>query len=278
MITYLNDVYGYYSELPVFTKLKGNSSFPLSNSTQVGIEVEVEGYQGIDNPPPLLDRRWKVVPDGSLRNNGHEFVLRKPMRGKVLENAIDVLGEALPSNAHASSNCSVHVHLDVRGSTLTQFRDLIMGYCFFEDLLFKLGGYHRRNSSFCRPLCTVSNVGEICSALDSGEFPRHLISRWCKYTALNLKAVEKYGSVEFRMLEGTTSTSRISNFINVLLHIKHYADTHGNIYELVSKEDGDAAKVLDAVFTDKATREYVNVSEVAQSISTGYMNVKGLLI
>ena len=187
-----------------------------------GIEIEVEN---VGVPPEFLVSLkqkdvWMVKRDGSLRNNGFEYIFQKPLHGDHLSYSIENFFNKLPEHAIFSRRTSIHVHLDVRHWTYEHLYKLAMTYMPFEKLLYVLAGGHRYNNIFCVPLSETYYPSE----LSEKEILVDNDPLWDKYSGLNLGRVHDLGTIEFRQLEGNRDTVRILNWINVLMHIHQYAE------------------------------------------------------
>lgn len=206
----------------------------LSNQI-IGIEVEVENTNfknGIPDGSP-----WQEKGDGSLRNNGYEFV-SKPIYAHDAPSAlqqllVDILGE----DCHFSPRTSVHIHLNVQDLTQAQVTDLVLVYLLFEKLFYRFAGKGRHRSIFCVP---IQDTG-LADFLGSHGCINHA---WEKYTGLNLcpivgnrDGVHAYGTVEFRHMHGTFDVEKLSIWIDLITSLKDYILKKGTdpIRELVSK-------------------------------------------
>lgn len=208
----------------------------IDPSCYVGIEVEVE--QIIKRPVPFNTDFWRTVPDGSLRNNGVEYV-SYPLRGKLIYIALEELATYLNKEQpkhEFTDRTSVHVHMNVRYLTDEQFLSLILVYQTLEPIFFhytkRVPNTNREENNYCVPVNTSKYYLKlpfyIGSYLHTREpkFLHGLISRWRKYTAFNVAPVATQGTVEFRHLGGTCDVGLIHSWINMILHLRKYIKTH----------------------------------------------------
>jgi len=229
----------------------------------VGIEVEVERVfrtNGILPLPSSGNFLWKNVEDGSLRNNGREFV-SIPIRGDTIPFALEVLNRTLNKEKlcighEFSERTSVHVHVDVRAMTTEQLQSFILTYILLEPLFYNYTGDTRYNNIFCVPL-NYSNLNKVLKRLfdDLQKGIAHKamggINTWPKYTGFNLKPVTTYGTVEFRHMGGTCDVAELSNWINLILRLHRYAE--GQSFE----------KLKSRILNMNTTSEYMQiVSEI----------------
>ena len=86
---------------------------------EIGIEIECEGQ----NLCHEMYRHWKVAPDGSLRNNGVEYILRKPILREDVPLVLRYLNKKLleqESVVEMGPRTSVHIHLNALDMPIQQ--------------------------------------------------------------------------------------------------------------------------------------------------------------
>lgn len=211
---------------------------------RVGIELELENM-----PNATAARGWNVTGDGSLRNNGVEYVMRGAQGGAELFQSIMALDEALSEHqCDANLRCSTHVHLDVRRLTVPQYKRLLLAYTVYERLIFELSGAHRMTNNFC-PSFTFAQQQIRRLALCWHNTDEQFIGRMVegrdrqssdKYSALNLVPVFTQGSVEFRGSEAKPSAGKMLRLANRIL----------SLYELARNSDPNQS---DADFINSLT-------------------------
>ena len=80
-----------------------------------------------------------MVEDGSLRNNGREFV-SKVLTKKEIDKALEELNSVFAEFAqtHASFRCGTHIHYNMSDRTLQQTLEFLLasGYSFVINLVF----------------------------------------------------------------------------------------------------------------------------------------------
>ena len=204
------------------------SSLFASNSL-VGVEIELERVRTLKIADNGFYEYWQIVEDGSLRDGGMEYVLSRPFSGKDLETALKLFDKNVAKSGkqiRAGRRTSVHVHIDIRDLTFDQLMKFVCIYSIFEESLFKLVGEERSNNIFATSFSNAE--GELKQLGRFGDSPnrdeaRAIFSVFTKYSACNLAAVQKYGSLEFRNHEGTYDISRIIKWINILMLMKEAA-------------------------------------------------------
>lgn len=219
----------------------------VSSGELIGIEVEVENFA---NPNGSLNKVWTMIEDGSLRNNGVEFV-SKPIPANYAPACLQYLMHSyLSSDVCFSPRTSVHIHLNVQDLTLPQVQDILMLYTVYEKLFFKFTGRGRARNVYCVPLSDCDLVGGM---IEKG-YDR--VRTWSKYTSLNVLPMQEYGTIEFRHMHGTNDVAKLSTWINLICKLKEYvkANPTKHIRSLIAEmnDDFDFARLLYEIFGDYA--------------------------
>lgn len=224
----------------------------VSNS-YVGIEIEVENLRNYEGDFVY----WQGKEDGSLRDNGREYVTY-PIPASLVPDALTELQEFLTEvnpKHRFSTRTSVHVHLNVRDLTFKQLHALSIVYMLFEKAFYKFAGRDRHKNIFCVPHAdsidyqTVAKAMEVASTEDSMSIDdlislRRMFENCRRYVGFNVKSIPTYGTVEFRHLPGTIEVKRVTTWINLILSLKKYVTE--NSYE----------QVLDSCSTINTTSQY----------------------
>jgi hypothetical protein len=267
----------YFGKKPDVRAFNEEPLFPLSNK-YVGIEIEAE------NIPYLLDdisqklMYWDVTIDNSLRNYGAEFIT-KMLRGKDIILAFDELDNFLKTNSVSPSytnRTSVHIHVDARYLLLSQLKSLILLYMVYEPLFFKYIGAERDKNNYCIPFFrnpqAISNLSSLFNPkLDSeralGETVRHV----ARYEAMNLKSLEKHGSIEFRHHYGTHDRNKLIPWIQALLLLAREAK-YTTEADILAALDKDYPTLVSGV------NNYLKVTDLAECERIAKTTVTSLLV
>ena len=197
---------------------------------EIGIEIEIENVpdemvQNEDEQPsgPVVEYPiWICKEDHSLRNKGMEFV-SIPIEGPRIHYALNQFFDVINADAHFSPRTSIHVHLNVLDLTPEQIGGAIIVFCAFEKLIYQWIGGDRDKNNFCVPFYEAKAYGLINSFITT-PFTGTPVGGDNRYLGLNLHAIHKFGSLEFRQLGGTFNKDRIIDWINILFCIKQYAE------------------------------------------------------
>lgn len=176
----------------------------------VGIELELEGVNPDDLPDLIY---WRKEEEGSLRGDNVELVLARPVLFTSLYEPLEELSTILEEYSFfVSSRCSLHVHIDARGLTNEQLFVTCLIYTLFERSLYELSGRRNRNK-YCVPVYLSSRLQKIIAKVLKY---RDVCCESERYGGINLASLSKFGSIEFRMHEGTLSIGEITSWVTLL--------------------------------------------------------------
>ena len=191
----------------------------------VGIEIEVENVDIADINADL-GQVWSVGRDGSLRPPEYSAEIKSPRSGyagTALLESIIAADESIPLRSGSFSwRCATHVHVDVRDKQLDDLKYSLVLYALIEPFIFAWDGTGRHESRFCMPwwVCAedISTASAIARENDDHDL-HNWISRFSKYTAMNLAPMNKFGTIEFRHAQGTCDKDTLIEYINICLDI-----------------------------------------------------------
>lgn len=199
--------------------------------TRIGVECEFEGVP----PKPLAvnDPRvgyWEQHQDNSLKDQGAEFTFAEPLFGEDARKALEFLYERANTKGwRCTSRTGIHVHMDIRDLDVGQLQAILLLYAIFEKCIFNWVGDNRDESIYCLPwykaetgMAKASELLRVANNDVAGESEAALgaAMRYERYSALNLNAMSKFGSIEFRHLKTTLDYNRVVDFINIILSLK----------------------------------------------------------
>jgi hypothetical protein len=200
------------------TKLPPPPDYIPAPTLLYGVELEIENCTDNMRVPGM-----RVEADGSLRNNGLEFIT-EPME---LPQLIKVLTSFFAKNAltehNYSERTSIHVHTNCTDLTPTQVASICVIYQVFEKVLFNFIGNDRSSNIFCVPWSETTVNYRTVNALLSSDM--YVAKEWHKYTALNLNPLCSYGTIEWRHMEGTHDLEKIILWLQIIGSIYAYATT-----------------------------------------------------
>ncbi len=208
---------------------------------EIGIEIECEGHNLVEE----LLTYWKCMKDGSLRGENQEYVLRRPVAREGVAKVLNYLNKKLEvhgSELARSDRTSVHIHINCLPLKIKQVYNFICLYLIFEELLV---GYCNKSRE-----CNL-----FCLRARDAEFLITMLKKACltdnywllrtdqlRYAAMNVSALFKFGSLEFRALQGTVDPNIIQTWVALLLCLKDKAieyDAPGEILYEFSRRGAD---------------------------------------
>lgn len=214
-----------------------------------GIECELEALLDYTKMNPY---EWQAESDGSLRNNGVEFITKKPAGREQIVKQFKELHSALEftnANDATSERTSTHVHVNCLELEPEQVRSIILHYALFEPIFFHLVTAERANNIHCVAL----------NQTNLPEFYRRgvpdLVSKWSKYTALNVLPLSEIGTIEFRHLQGTRDPEVLNMWLTVLEQLWTYAKDH-HLYTEVLKDNGKIVEIFREIFKGTPAMKY----------------------
>lgn len=224
---------------------------------EIGIEIEIEG-----DDLPHESKTWVKTQDGSLRGNSAEYVLRKPLDRKEAFDALDLLEDQYQRYGTVSNGSireSIHIHINVQDLTLLQFYNFLTMYLVLEEVLITFCGPQREGNLFCLRASDAKYLLKALKDLTVTKAFKNFANDDFRYAAVNIVAVPKYGSLEFRSMRGTTDFQAVKTWIDLLLRVKNYSlefDDPTAIIEAFSEGDyglfvSQALGPLYALFSDR---------------------------
>jgi hypothetical protein len=210
-----------------------------STKGDVGIEIEVEGRKLV---LPADKSVWKGERDGSLRGDfpdySCEYVLRKPLPLAKVKPALEELKETLKdSELDFSYRTSVHVHVNVQDLTAPQLLNLVYTYALLEDVFMNYAGKSRRCNRFCLSIQDAEGTLDAIRAIIRDGVATMALREeaYIRYAAINLAAIAKYGSVEFRAMRGNLDVGILVNWVQSLMCLKRFAQNYENVFAIYNR-------------------------------------------
>jgi hypothetical protein len=186
----------------------GQTFLNVTDKFYAGIECEIECVR---SPRENFDI-FKATHDGSLRNDGLEFISEPSEKLQLVEGFKKLHARLAFTEVDDpfSPRTSTHVHINCRSLTAGQVKNLIMLYVLYEEFFFAMVKPERRGNIHCVPLSETYLCSFYSKPLD------YLRQRWHKYTALNILPLGELGTVEFRHLQGTDDASLLEEWLTTL--------------------------------------------------------------
>lgn len=265
-------------------KLESIDLYPVD----IGLEIECENLNGwwsglFGSRAPF--NIWKWATDGSLRESGAEFISMKMPSSysrlplAFLWTCFEVLNKNIPD---FSWRTSIHVHMNMLDENMEHVMKLFLLYCVFEDSLFAFANMKRKQSIFCVPVSRSEISHAISQFLrePGTRVKQFLMDNTSKYSALNLLPLTRYGTVEFRQLEGTANIRKIHRWITLLVALNNYAKNvsmDSLCDSILSLNTTSYYQVFkESVFTEKYS-DYLDDNNLERHMSAGVRFAKECL-
>lgn len=154
---------------------------------------------------------WRVISDGSV-SGGCEVVSPVLSGAQGLAQVKGVLKAMNKAGAKADARCGLHVHVGAGDLSTMELQHVARRYAAFESTIDTFINPSRRGNQgeYCRSMDGVVKKLDKVTYGTSKDLIRQLGGRYFK---LNLQAYLKHGTIEFRQLEGTTSWTKVCNWI-----------------------------------------------------------------
>jgi hypothetical protein len=134
-----------------------------------------------------------------------------------------------------SRRTSVHVHVNVQEKRILDLYNIISCYWIVEPLLIAYSGPHRRGNNFCLSSTEAEGVVfDLCAGAADERHFQGMFGEENRYGAMNIAAIGKYGSLEFRSMRGVYDSPTLRNWINVIYDLTWKACGFKNPFDILS--------------------------------------------
>lgn len=212
--------------LPRYQELSGGSFIECPSPRKYGIEIEAMMEEDADHLPSERIENWQQVTDGSLGDNGREYV-SPILQGDEGFQAIRKFTGGLQGWGYfVNRDCGLHVHIDGRDLGCTEIKKLLKITRYFEPVLYAMLPESRHEGSYSVPLERFPKSRFRIGAKDEEALKRlwygpkgsrrvDLKSKYhhSRYYGLNIHSWFYRRSLEFRYHSGTLNALKITNFI-----------------------------------------------------------------
>jgi Putative amidoligase enzyme len=233
----------------VFAKMRtqgriGNTLFtytPTAFDRKFGVEIECYGVQEqnllnaltaagisviIESRSQRRPNAWKITGDSSINGELALELVSPILQGEDgLAQLRKVSAVLVSLRAKINKSCGTHIHFDAASFTLTQWKNLLLNYAGFENIIDSMMPASRRadNNTYCKSMKNISQFETIIkNATSLTKIKDHIGSRYYK---INLEAFGKFGSVEFRQHGGTIEFEKLENWIQLLHNLVEFSKT-----------------------------------------------------
>ena len=236
-----------------------------------GLECEIEN---IHRNHSVNQNFWNIITDGSLRNNGWEYVSHPSNKETLLKEFKELHTSIVFQNQKKedrfSSRTSIHVHVNCLDLEEQAVRTIVLWYALFEPIFFSMVTQERQNNIHCVPLNQTVLSENYRRPL------KYFHSRWSKYTALNLLPLNKYGTLEFRHMHGHDDVALLGEWLSALENLFVWGQENSVIPPNIMS-NGSIKKAFYAIFKDTPSVQHL-LPVLDDVVSDNLLDVKLSLI
>lgn len=185
----------------------------------VGLELEVEAEIAL--PMTELPKPWSVKAEGSLRGDpgcAVEYYTQGPIKCdqwklQKIRRLTDLLLKPEQKTRLDCNRTSFHVHVNALEYTPKQVWTAITTYWLLENMLMHFCGEHRQGNMFCLRLKDAEAVLKYAADDIANTTPfKSLAGDIIRYSGINLNALPKFGTLEFRGMRGAVDPVLLDNW------------------------------------------------------------------
>lgn len=175
---------------------------------------------------------WKIVRDGSIQGaNGNEIV--SPVLCELdgieqLKKATIALNKA---GAKINTSCGFHVHFGITDLSIDNIKTLAKNHIELENAFDSIVPSSRRlnNNTYCKSLTSVATsksvvITKLNAATTINEITQLFHTRYLK---MNFQSYNRQGTVEIRQHSGTTTFSKIKNWVLICARLIDFSKQNG---------------------------------------------------
>ena len=271
-------------------KLSELFRIPQHKGCYLGIEVELENVtQGVTTYDEvkyhkLTKNLVRCIKDGSLRDNGAEFIFNQPLMygSREFEQSLAYIEQiGTKVQAVTSPRTSTHYHLNVTDLTVQELRNLLYVSLLIEPVLMKYCSSHRQHNRFCLPSWQSDVISPMKLCLQwakqgNADYAACYSVDRTKYSSISLHRLQDLGTVEYRMFDGTYN-SAVHRNVGKLLNFLRRISTRRTLEEIKeSKVQGRLRTVLTSVLRT-AFGAKISTKDLQELLDSGAVQANDLV-
>jgi hypothetical protein len=185
-----------------------------------GVACRVERYGH------AVPRNWKIVEDGSVidrtatsfRGLGGELV-SPPLTGEEgLEEVRKALRAMVAAGATVNKTCGLHVHVDAADLTGADVARIFVNYRSHESVINQFMPRSRVDNGYARPVSAMYDFPGFLTRVQNPSAMHAVAASFERYSTVNFASYARHGTVEFRQHSGSVNASKVTNWIQFVLH------------------------------------------------------------
>lgn len=197
---------------------------PAKEGMLYGLELELEG-RGVEMPG-IGVKGWKREKDGSLRGESIEYVSNGPADYKESRARVHRLFEAFQKHGVRLQNSyrtSTHVHINFMDRKVRDVVNFFVVYTVLEELFEQYCGEGRAGNLFCLPTRDVEGLVGLLERSIFQDLNFRQFHNEVRYCAINLCALNKFGSIEIRTMRGADNEAQVQDWMEILKQLYEFA-------------------------------------------------------
>lgn len=239
-------------------KFEPSNLFDTSVADVHGLSLRKGDLYGVENEAetnsPVLSFDsgcFSCIGDGSLRGFGIEFVSEAATIPSIIADWRKVKSHLEASGIRflPSSRTSTHVHANVSDLNYRQMLTFLFLLWVCEEALFTHCDKSRRGNLFCLPVLHTKAF-----LLETTKYVKNSIrlvpNHEYRYAATNMCSINKHGTLEVRMKEGTYDPDRLEEWVLYIDQIKKLSLTFNSPQDIMDLYFRDPGQIFDRVFRD----------------------------
>lgn len=123
-------------------------------------------------------------------------------------------------NVNYDNNCGIHVHLDCRNKKVDSILKSLLYYAYAEESESFFEDFSLRKNDYCAPVASSFFKNKLAAENAKSIFELPLYFQPLnKSSAINLLALEKFGTIEYRALSAAASLEATTNWLSFLFSL-----------------------------------------------------------
>lgn len=211
---------------------------------------------------PEYKLAWRVISDGSV-SRGCEVVSPILSGREGLDQVKRIVKAMNKAGAKATEECGLHVHVGAGDLSALELQHVARRYAAFESVIDTFVNPRRREDKgqWCHSMHKIVETIDGMAVSSSESMINQIGGRYYK---LNLQAYLKHGTVEFRQLEGTTSWTKIVNWIEFCVCFVEASRLSGGVVEAYLNETEEVFKGVPEAARNLSRYRSIDIYELAR--------------
>ena len=239
---------------------------------EAGVTCRDEGYNH------QLRTWWKIVYDSSVNGkiNGERAggleIVSPPLTGEEGYRQVSIVCDVLEQlGCKVNRKCGLHVHVESSDLTLGEMRNVCAAWAKNEHVIDSLVPASRKgtNNSYCKSRLYAStsySQNNLIANISDARSKKQLIKLMCpngRYWKLNMKALARHGTLEFRYHSGSMDAKKINQHIRFCIgFVQQYKGIDMRTAEAstlnLEPDTNDMLNVIAGAVNDNEREQFIN--------------------